>query len=40
VRQLDYLTGKTNARKANRFANFDDDGDLVAYRHGDLEGGV
>jgi arylsulfatase A-like enzyme len=33
--QLDYLTGKDKTGPRTDFAYFDDDGDLVAYRHGD-----
>ncbi len=33
--QLDYLTGKTKTDPRTDFAYFDDDGLLVAYRHGD-----
>ena len=33
--QLDYLTGKIKTDPRTDFAYFDDDGDLVAYRHGD-----
>ena len=33
--QLDYLTGKSQDDPRTDFAYFDDDGDLVAYRHGD-----
>jgi arylsulfatase A-like enzyme len=33
--QLDYLTGKERTGRRTDFAYFDDDGDLVAYRHGD-----
>jgi arylsulfatase len=32
--QLDYLTGKTETDPRTEFAYFDDDGDLVAFRHG------
>ena len=32
--QLDYLTGKSDKSARTEFAYFDDDGDLVAYRHG------
>ncbi len=33
--QLDYLTGTNKAGARTDFAYFDDDGDLVAFRHGD-----
>ena len=33
--QLDYLTGRTKTDPRGEFAYFDDDGDLVAFRHGD-----
>ena len=33
--QLDYLTGKEKTGPRTDFAYFDDDGDLVAFRHGD-----
>ena len=33
--QLDYLTGKDKTGPRTDFVYFDDDGDLVAYRHGD-----
>jgi arylsulfatase A-like enzyme len=33
--QLDYLTGKNPESERTDFAYFDDDGDLVGYRHGD-----
>ena len=38
--QLDYLTGKHKTGPRTEFAYFDDDGDLVAFRHGDWKSGI